>query len=159
MITYSRREDVIGGVNDRILVPYDDSEPARKALREALETFGSAEIIVFHVIELDELSQGVAGLAAEELEQTQEAQAAEAFDEAEAIAERYGVTIRRATGKGDAAEAIVEEADEYNVDHVVMGSHGRSGLSRILLGSVAEAVVRDAPVSVTISRQETGIDE
>lgn len=158
LITYSCQEDETGDVNDRILVPYDDSEPAREALREALETFGSGEIIAFHVIELAELSHGVAGLAAEELEETQQAQAAEAFEEAEAIADGYDVTLSRATGKGDAAEAIVEAADEYDVDHIVMGSHGRSGFSRILLGSVAEAVVRDAPVSVTISRPETDSD-
>ena len=139
-------------MNERILVPIDDSEPARTALTEALEMFGSKEIVVLHVIELEHLSQGVAGVAAEELEETRQEQASDLFDEAQSIADDYGVSLERVVGKGDAAEAIVEAADARDVDHIVMGSHGRSGLSRLLVGSVAEAVIREAPVSVTISR-------
>jgi nucleotide-binding universal stress UspA family protein len=47
---------------------------------------------------------------------------------------------------------IVTYADENDVDHVVLGSHGRKGLTRVLLGSVAEAVVRRSPVPVTVVR-------
>lgn len=121
---------------------------------EALEIFGPKEFVLLHVIELDELSYGVAGVAAEELEETQKDRAAELFDEARAVADEYDASIETVTGKGDAAEAIVEAADSLDADHIVMGSHGRSGLSRIFLGSVAEAVIREAPVSVTISRPE-----
>jgi nucleotide-binding universal stress UspA family protein len=42
--------------------------------------------------------------------------------------------------------------DEHDVDHVVMGSNGRRGVSRLVLGSVAERVVRGAPVPVTVVR-------
>lgn len=145
-------------MNERILVAIDDSEPAREALVEALEIFESKEFVLLHVIELAELSHGVAGVAAEELEKTHEDRAAELFDEARAIADDYDASIETITGKGDAAEAIVEAVDEYDVDHVVMGSHGRSGVSRVLVGSDAEAVLRESPVSVTISRAESAPD-
>ena len=47
---------------------------------------------------------------------------------------------------------IVEYVETHDVDHVVIGSHGRKGLSRVLLGSVAELVVRRSPVPVTVVR-------
>jgi nucleotide-binding universal stress UspA family protein len=49
---------------------------------------------------------------------------------------------------GDPASAIVEEAERENADLIVMGTHGRTGLSRLLMGSVAEAVVRRAKCPV-----------
>ncbi|MFD1515606.1 universal stress protein [Halomarina rubra] len=53
---------------------------------------------------------------------------------------------------GKAARQIVKYAEENDVDHVVIGTHGRRDLSRILLGSVAEVVVRRAPCRVTVVR-------
>ena len=54
---------------------------------------------------------------------------------------------------GRAADEIVAQAKEDKVDLVVMGSHGRSGISHLLVGSVAESVVRHAPCPVLIVRQ------
>ena len=51
-----------------------------------------------------------------------------------------------------AAEAIVEYAKEYNVDIIVMGTHGRGGFAHLLMGSVAERVVRTAPCPVLTVR-------
>lgn len=53
---------------------------------------------------------------------------------------------------GRPARTIVEYVEDHDVDHVVVGSHGRSGLSRTLLGSVAERVVRRSSVPVTVVR-------
>lgn len=54
---------------------------------------------------------------------------------------------------GDPATEIVRLADEENVDYIVMGTHGRTGLSRLLMGSVAEAVVRRATCPVLTFKQ------
>lgn len=54
---------------------------------------------------------------------------------------------------GDPAKAILRLAKDENVDIIVMGSHGRSGLSRMLMGSVAEAVVRNAECPVLTYKQ------
>ena len=59
---------------------------------------------------------------------------------------------------GDPAAAIVRLAKEEKVDLIVMGTHGRSGLSRALLGSVAEAVVRRAPCPVLMVKQTEGAE-
>ncbi|MFB6177175.1 MAG: universal stress protein, partial [Halobaculum sp.] len=56
------------------------------------------------------------------------------------------------TAVGRPASAIVEYAETNEVDHLVLGSHGRTGVSRLLLGSNAEKVVRRSPVPVTVVR-------
>jgi len=60
------------------------------------------------------------------------------------------VAHRHVLLEGDPADSIVELAKEMNVDQIVMGSHGRQGLSRLLMGSVAELVIRRASCPVTI---------
>jgi nucleotide-binding universal stress UspA family protein len=55
--------------------------------------------------------------------------------------------------QGDPATTIVDEAREWKADLIVMGSHGRTGVRRLLLGSVAQAVVSHAPCSVEIVRR------
>jgi nucleotide-binding universal stress UspA family protein len=58
---------------------------------------------------------------------------------------------------GDPASAIVEAAERENVDLIVMGTHGRTGLTRILMGSVAEAVVRRAKCPVLTVKQPAAV--
>ena len=57
---------------------------------------------------------------------------------------------------GDPSTEIVRIAEEERAELIVLGTHGRTGLSRILMGSVAEAVVRHAPCPVLIYRQDAG---
>jgi nucleotide-binding universal stress UspA family protein len=54
--------------------------------------------------------------------------------------------------KGDPAVSIVKEADETACDLIVLGTHGRTGLSRVLMGSVAEHVMRSAPCPVLVMK-------
>lgn len=61
-----------------------------------------------------------------------------------------GVTIQRHLEEGEAAEQIIRVARAIGCDFIVMGSHGRSGLPRLLLGSVAEQVLREAACQVVI---------
>jgi nucleotide-binding universal stress UspA family protein len=61
-----------------------------------------------------------------------------------------GVAVETKLAFGKPAREILETVDSAGVDHVVMGSRGRSGLDRVLFGSVAEAVTRRATVPVTI---------
>lgn len=142
-------------MSERILVPLDDSEPSWSALEDALELFESRDVVVLHVLELDAITRGGGGSTAGDLVEAREEKAEELFDRAQAKADEYGVSLERAIEKGDPAEVIVESAEAGDIDHIVMGTHGRSGLSQVLVGSVAQDVIQNAPVSVTISRAES----
>ncbi len=79
--------------------------------------------------------------------------------EAKALAERTGKMLGEAGFKvstvvetGDAKTVILDQAAAWDADLIVVGSHGRKGLGRFLLGSVSEAVMRHAPCSVEIVR-------
>jgi len=63
------------------------------------------------------------------------------------------VPVERRLLSGDPADAIIRLAQTENVDMIVMGTHGRRGLTRLLMGSVAEAVVRAAPCPVLTVKQ------
>lgn len=136
-----------------ILVPIDGSEQSTAALEYVLEEFDPQEITLLHVI--DPIEAGYSATASvpgysEEWYEHQKEEAEALFDEARDMVD--GEEMDTATAVGRPSRTIVEYAEEHDVDHIVMGSHGRAGVTRILLGSVAEAVVRRSPVPVTIVR-------
>ena len=69
---------------------------------------------------------------------------------------KEGVSIRTLIWDGDPAEAIVEAAIAEEVDLIVVGSHQRRGVDRLVMGSVSEQVVRTSPVPVVVARHATG---
>lgn len=140
-------------MDQRILVPFDESDPSTTALTWALEHHTDAEITVLYVLELDELTySGGGAVAAENVKNARKDEAEELLDKAQQHADTHNVTLSTAVETGQPAEAIVEYAEEHNIDNIIMGSHGRSGLSEILVGSVAETVIQNSPVTVTIAR-------
>ena len=137
----------------KILVPLDGSKQAWEAFDYATEEFPTATIVLLYVIDPVEAGYSttatVPGYTEQWYEQSQD-RAENLFEEA---ADRAGdATLETETDVGRPSRLIVEYTEENDVDQIVMGSHGRSGVSRILLGSVAEAVVRRSPVPVTIVR-------
>lgn len=141
---------------ERVLVPVDGSEQGLEAAEFVAEEFPQATMVLVHVIDpARETSYPSATLPSfsEEWYEREKGRAEELF---EGIEERVdeGVTVERVTEVGKPTDVIVDFAgDEDNdIDHVVMGSHGRKGVSRLLLGSVAETVVRRSSVPVTVVR-------
>ena len=67
---------------------------------------------------------------------------------------KKGIKAQTAVLEGDARSVIVHEAEKWKADLIVMGSHGYTGIKRLLLGSVASSVVSHAPCSVEIVRQQ-----
>ncbi|MFA9502793.1 universal stress protein [Natrinema sp. H-ect1] len=125
-----------------VLVPMDDSEPARAALDHALEWVPADRVTVVHAV--DDLTADYEGIVSG-------ADEPDFFADARAIADDRGRSLETAVVEGGGtAEAILEYVDEAGVDAIVMGSEGKAGVSRLLLGSVAEAVTRRAEVPVTI---------
>jgi nucleotide-binding universal stress UspA family protein len=139
----------------RVLVPVDGSDQAHQACEFVVERFPEATMILVHVINPAQAGYSaqasVPSFSEEWFEQEKE-RAEEVFDEVEEDVLDTDIETERHVEVGKPTRAIVSFAEEEAVDHIVMGSHGRSGVSRILLGSVAEAVVRNAPVSVTVAR-------
>lgn len=135
----------------RILVPVDGSPQSVKALRFAAEEWPDAELTLFHAIDPMEAGYMVATLpsGSEEWYRSAKSDAEELFAE---VGGEVDARLDSTTEVGRPTRAIVEVAEEGPYDHIVMGSHGRQGVSRILLGSVAEFVVRKSPVPVTIIR-------
>jgi len=139
----------------RILVPVDGSEQSRRAFDFALAEFPDSSFVLLHVINPAEAGYNAGASIptfSEEWYERAEENAEVLFEELREEAEPRGVVVSTDTVVGKPSRAIVEFADEEDIDQIVMGSHGRSGVSRILLGSVAETVVRQASVPVTVAR-------
>ncbi|QCD67118.1 MULTISPECIES: universal stress protein [Halomicrobium] len=139
----------------RILVPVDGSEQAETAFEFAIDEFPDATIVLLNVINPAEAgysAQASMPSFSEEWYEQQQSAAQELFDDLIADAGIGDREVERAVEVGRPTTAIVDYADDNDIDQIVMGSHGRSGVSRIVLGSVAETVVRRADVPVTVAR-------
>jgi nucleotide-binding universal stress UspA family protein len=145
----------------RICCAVDFGEPSRLAMLEAAELaarFG-AELWLVHVhappvlVATDMLvaPRAVAEMAAVEAERT----LAGWRGAAERITRR---TVRTQVLAGDAARELVRFARAEGFDLVVLATHGRRGLRRVVLGSVAEHVVREAPCEVLVVRRPTRLE-
>ncbi|MFC3957487.1 universal stress protein [Halovivax cerinus] len=135
----------------RILVPFDASAPSEAALRFAFEQFPDASVAVLHVVEpfADHTDAG-SEHDRHRWRERATGMAEEHFDEARAIATEYDASIETDWRYGRPGHEVVAHAATGDYDHVVMGSHGRSGIERLMLGSVAETTIRRAGVPVTV---------
>jgi nucleotide-binding universal stress UspA family protein len=135
----------------RILVPLDFSEPASGALDMAIDLAGRfhAELILFHAHQLPTYAfpDGVMPLQPEVLHELEQSMLAE-LERLAGRARAAGVQVSTHTSLGTAADEIVRYAHECGADLIVMGTHGRTGLRHVLIGSVAEKVVRKADCPV-----------
>lgn len=143
---------------ESILCPVDGSVPAQAGAAEAARLAAAlgARLELLHVLDLNSLIVNSAGMAP-----TGEAVDALRDDGRRVIEAARGVVAamlpqveaQLVEGRGGtAADAIVERATEGGAQLIVMGTHGRRGLSHALLGSTAEAVVRSSPVPVLLVR-------
>jgi len=137
-----------------ILVPTDLSEGAEQALDYACELARvlGAQIHLLNVIGIPTMGVPELGLAVTTTVIDQmviDSQAAIERLAATKCTADVGQTLVRS---GDARDVINQTAKELGIDLIVMGTHGRRGISRALLGSVAETVVRSAPCAVLTVR-------
>ncbi|MFZ3018714.1 MAG: universal stress protein [Gallionella sp.] len=142
----------------RILVPIDGSETAERALREAIKLAdGKAQLRLLHVVEeiypLDAEGYAFVDYAAlrEVARSSGERLLAKAGETANQAGAKVETSLLEAEGER-VASVIDAEARNWPADLIVIGSHGRSGFSRLLFGSVAEGVVRGASVPVLLVR-------
>jgi len=136
-----------------VLVAFDGSPLSERALTYAIETFPDAPITSIYVINpIDSVIDVEAGglPVAEGWYENAKEQASRTHTTATGLAAERSTELVTVTEVGKPARAILEYADDHDVDQIVMGSHGRSGIDRALLGSVAETVTRRARIPVTI---------
>ncbi len=138
-----------------ILVPTDFSEHADQALAYAVDlaTQLGATVHLVHAISVPAVGIPELGVAYSSVTMENAVDAAQKELEARAARLRDRVSLGPVRVEvGDARDVIDRAAETLSADLIVMGTHGRRGLRRMLLGSVAEAVVRSAPCPVLTVR-------
>ena len=143
----------------QVVVGYDFSYSANEALRRAVALAARAPFHVLHficVIEPHSTVPAVPGkhVDAEYAERVQEELAATVERELQATGTKERIHFNIHARIGHAAKEILELAREIGSDLIIVGSKGHTGLERIVLGSVAEKVVRHAKCTVEVARQK-----
>ncbi len=142
----------------KILVPVDGSETSTRGLTEAIKIAkaqGSQLRLVNIVNEYILDITYAPGLFAENLIESLVEAGRKVLDTAEKAAQREGVKAESVLIEsigGVAADLILAQAKQWQADLIVMGTHGRRGLARLVMGSDAEQVVRAATVPVMLVR-------
>lgn len=141
---------------DNILLPTDGSENAERAVEQAIGLANGDDAIlhVLYVVDVKHMVSEVAeNVMSKQLEQTGNT----VVDDIAERADRVGVNVNSSVLSGTPSQEILTYAEEHEIDLIVMGTRGRTGFNRLLLGSVTEKVVRlsDAPVlTVRMTRSE-----
>jgi len=144
----------------RILVPVDGSPTSSRGLREAIgfAKAQKARLQLVHVVDVhNAVLAGLEGAAAvTDLAAALKARGRKILANAATAARKAGLacdTVLLESLTGPAAEPIVRQARKWHADLIVIGTHGRRGLKRLVMGSDAEQIVRNAPAPVMLVRQ------
>ncbi len=139
-----------------MLVPIDFSATADRALEYAIALGQQLQtrLTLLHVLDMtpmtmDEMTVGVVATYLEE----QEIEAQHLLQASLERVQRAGLQGDSLLVQGTPTQTIVDTAGEQGVDLILMGTHGRTGLAHVFLGSVAEHVVRQAPCPVLVVRR------
>jgi nucleotide-binding universal stress UspA family protein len=153
------RSSMKSSIYSKIMVATDGSEPARRAVDSAIgiAKLSEAKLYAVHVIALGFYS--TTHSTDSEWEKAMKEQLVKEGKEVTDYVENAGraknVEVESAILEGNPAEEIIDFAERNDIDLVVMGTHGITGITRVLLGSVAENVVRHSKKAVLVVRGET----
>jgi nucleotide-binding universal stress UspA family protein len=142
----------------RILVPVDGSGSANRGLQEALRLAKDqqAKVFVLHVVEEQFVTQAAEGIVfSERIFESMRGNGRKVLARAAAAARKLGVSAQGLLIESitvPVADLVVREAKKQRADLIVIGTHGRRGITRALMGSDAEEVVRASPVPVLLVR-------
>jgi nucleotide-binding universal stress UspA family protein len=135
---------------ERILVALDGSQFSEKALDQAISMAGICNSKLFAISVVDINPEVIA--EAPGLEEKMSEDVGKTLKWAKKKVEEQNIPCETIAHIGALAhEFIVKEAQEKNIDLIVMGTHGRTGLKRVLMGSVAERVIGHAPCAVLVT--------
>jgi nucleotide-binding universal stress UspA family protein len=140
----------------KIIIATDGSAPSYQAAKQGVEIarVSGGQVAAVYVVDVPRLAQlpGYAGIAGtkDQLLELMIHQGQEATEEIERIAADAGVTSSKVILKGHPSDELLKYSQEARADLLVMGSIGKSGLNRFLLGSVAQKVVQHAKVPIML---------
>ena len=145
----------------RILVPVDGSGPSRDAVELAVATASAVggTLVFCSVVDSDRIIMECAAMPFVDPTPSIDglkARANEALAAAVARAEAFGLRAESMLKEGEPIKTVLAVAHQYAADLIVMGSHGRRGLQRLLLGSTTEGVLREADIPVLVVRGGCG---
>ena len=141
----------------KILLPVDGSEVSLKAVRLAISLLQkglSGNLVLANVQEPATLYEMVVAPDGEVLQRVSTAAGIDALEQAEGLLMEAGAVYEREIATGDPAHTIVDIAERYGCDMIVMGARGTSALRSALLGSVSNEVLHAAQVPVMIVKVE-----
>jgi nucleotide-binding universal stress UspA family protein len=142
---------------ERILVPTDGSTGTAHVALQALDLAEQYDATVHTIHVIDENASAFLSESGGDTDPLSE-RAEDAVRTVEQMAESHGIDVVTVVREGKPAETILQYADEIDADVIVAGTHGRSGIKRHLIGSVAERLVRHATCPVlTIRLPDTDV--
>ncbi|MGA9400095.1 universal stress protein [Haladaptatus sp.] len=136
---------------ERILLPTDGTPSTERAIEQALELADMCGASI-HVLSVVDKTIVPTDVRADNLYDELETECAEAVAEVEAAANEAGIDVETTIEHGTPYKIILDYVDEHDIDCIVMGTHGRKGLDRYLLGSVTAKVVRLSKIPVLTVR-------
>ena len=142
----------------RIYVPVDNSEASFSALAEAckLAQRGGALVRIAHVVDMTHPGWGNTDYVPEEVLQQQAEAQSEILLQAKELAQSFDIKSECKILKNwcdQIAATLAEDAQTWEADLIVMNTHGWTGLKRLLLGSVAEGLMRQTSIPILIIRE------
>lgn len=135
----------------RILLATDLSPASEGATRQAIDLARDLGATLLIVSVIDPAARGVPGGRVQRMDQRR-ASRESAAQEVVIRGRAAGVTVSFMVWEGEPGPSIVDAATSEQVDMVIVGSHGRGSMGRLLIGSVSEHVVRHAPCPVLVVR-------
>lgn len=142
----------------KILVPLDGSKTSMRGLDEAIKLarLEKARLRLIHVVDVFVVTPTLeGGTYIDDIQETFRASGQKMLAKAEALARKRGAKVDSVQFDpvgGRAADVIIAQAKKWRADLIVIGTHGRRGLSRLVMGSDAEQIIRAAPVPVLTVR-------
>ena len=138
---------------DRILLPTDGSDGTQSAIDHAIELaeYTGATLHILYVVDTS-VAAAVPEAQTYTISEIFEEAGSQVLDAVRDQATERGVPVETAIRHGSAHTEILAAADESNAEIIVMGTHGRTGINRMLLGSVADRVIRHASQPVLVKR-------
>lgn len=141
-------------MHEQILLPTDGSDTAEHAVEQAIDVAAKYDATLHVLYIVDETEPVLNTRGSEQTLENLESEGERIVgDTIERAKERPVPSVTGAVEQGEPAQTILDYVKVNNIDLIVMGTHGRSGIDRHLLGSVAETVVRHASASVLTVRE------